>query len=178
VNERVLVVDDNPRVLDSLLRALRVVDISCIGETDPKAAIEKFRANPTDVVVVDFLYDATPDFTGLDVIAEIQKIKPLTRIILISGRIDHDSLDEESLTSELKAKVRCNYYLPKSGSWDQLVNTVREALGDIERVATDWKAVAEEYIEVGRIDPKEARAINEKVKDNLIAASDEERNEE
>jgi DNA-binding NtrC family response regulator len=178
VNERVLVVDDNPRVLKSILRALQVEGISCIGETDPRVAIETFRANPTDVVVVDLIYDATPDFTGLDVIDQIQRMKPFTRTILISGKIDHDTLDEESLASELQAKVRCNYYLPKSGSRDQLINTVREALSDIEIRATDWKAIAEEYVEWGQVTPEDVRAMNEEIKDHLIAAVDEERREE
>ena len=178
MNERVLVIDDNPRVLESMLRALQVEGISCIGETDPRVAIETFKANPTDVVVVDFRYDATPDFTGLNVIAEIQRIKPFTRTILISGRIDHDTLDEESLESELQAKVRCDYYLPKSGARDQLVNTVRAALSDIDERATDWKAIAEEYVERGQVTPGDVRAMNEAIKDHLIAAVDEERREE
>jgi DNA-binding NtrC family response regulator len=178
MNEQVLVVDDDERVLESVLRAFQIEDISCIGVNDPRKAVDTFKLNPTDVVVVDFVYDKTPELTGLNVIAEIQKIKPLTRTILISGRIDHDKLDEKELALELQAKVRCDYYLPKSGSRDLLINTVKKALSDVQSRATDWKNIAQEYEDVGQVTPEDLRKVNEAIKGNIISATQEERGNE
>lgn len=175
MNEQVLVVDDDERVLESVVRALQIEDISCIGVGDPRKAVGVFKTNPTDVVVVDFIYDKTPDLTGLDVITAIQKIKPLTRTILISGRIDHVKLGEKELEQELQAKVRCDYYLPKSGSRDLLIQTVKKALEQAQSRATDWKTIAREYEEVGQVTPDDVRKVNEAMKDSIVAATHEER---
>jgi DNA-binding NtrC family response regulator len=172
MNEKVMVIDDDARVLSSVLRALELEGISCVGVNDPTQAVEAFRINPTDVVVVDFVYDSTPDLTGLDVIAEIQRIKPLTRTILISGRIDHDKLDESELTLELQAKVQCDHYLAKSGSREELIAKVKLALGEVESRATDWKAIAKEHVSKREIKAEEAREIKEKLKGNLTKPED------
>jgi two-component system OmpR family response regulator len=175
MNEQVLVVDDDERVLESVLRALQIEDISCMGVDDPRKAVDTFKANPADVVVVDFIYDKTPELTGLDVITAIRKIKPLTRTILISGRIDHDKLGEKEVEQELQAKVSCDYYLPKSGSRDVLISTVKLALEQVQSRATDWKNIAKEYGEASQVTPEDVRRVNEVMKDNIVAATHEER---
>jgi DNA-binding NtrC family response regulator len=173
LNEQVLVVDDDERVLDSILRALELEDISAIGISDPTKAVESFRNNPADVVVVDFVFDKTPQLTGLNIISAIQKIKPVTRTILISGRIDHDKLDEEGLEKELQAKVSCDYYLPKSGVRDQLVETVKAALDNVQNRATDWKSLAEDYEQVSKVTPESVRNVNEAIKETLLEQTDQ-----
>jgi two-component system, response regulator YesN len=178
MNEQVMVIDDEPPVLQSLLRALEIEDITCIGVEDPKTAVDVFKASPADVVVVDFFYEGVPEITGLDLIAEIQKIKPLTKAILISGYIDHEKLDEEGLEKELQAKVRCDYYLQKSGDRDELISTVKKALSDVQAAATDWKSIAKEYADKGTVNIENVRQMNESIKDNIVVSTHEEREEE
>ena len=168
MNEQVLVVDDDERVLESILRALQLEDISAVGVSDPTKAVESFQNSPADVVVVDFVFDKTPQLTGLDIISAVQRIKPVTRTILISGRIDHDRLDEEGLEKELQAKVSCDYYLPKSGVREQLVETVKTALGNVQNRATDWKSLAEDYKQVSEVTPESVRSLNESIKGTLL----------
>ena len=178
MNEQVMVIDDEPSVLEAILRALELEDIRAVGVGDPTKAVEAFKTSPTDVIVVDFLYENAPDVTGLDLIAEIQKIKPLTKSILISGYIDHEMLDEGGLEKELQAKVRCDYYLQKSGDREELIRTVRKALGDIQATATDWKNIAKEYTDKGTVDVEEVRRMNESIKDNIVVSTNEEREQE
>jgi two-component system, response regulator YesN len=178
MNEQVMVIDDEPSVLAAILRALELEDITSIGVGDPHKAVETFKTSPTDVVVVDFLYENVPDVTGLDLIAEIQKIKPVTKAILISGYIDHEKLDEEGLEKELQAKVRCDYYLQKSGDREELIRTVKKALSDVNATATDWKSIAQEYTNKGTVDVEEVRRMNEAIKDNIVVSTNEEREQE
>jgi DNA-binding NtrC family response regulator len=178
MNEQVMVIDDEPSVLTAILRALELEEITSIGVGDPRKAVETFKASPTDVVVVDFLYENAPDVTGLDLIAEIQKIKPVTKAILISGYIDHEKLDEEGLEKELQAKVRCDYYLQKSGDREELLRTVKKALSDVDATATDWKSIAKEYTDKGTVDVEEVRRMNESIKDNIVVSTNEEREQE
>ena len=178
MNEQVMVIDDEPSVLAAILRALELEDITSIGVGDPRKAVETFKTSPTDVVVVDFLYENTPEVTGLNLIAEIQKIKPVTKAILISGYIDHEKLDEQGLEKELQAKVRCDYYLQKSGDREELISTVKKALSDVDATATDWKSIAKEYTEKGTVDVEEVRRMNESIKDNIVVSTNEEREQE
>lgn len=178
MNEQVMVIDDEPSVLEAILRALELEDVMAIGVGDPTKAVEAFKTSPADVVVVDFLYENAPDITGLDLIAEIQKIKPLTKSILISGYIDHEKLDEGGLEKELQAKVRCDYYLQKSGDREELIRTVKRALGDVQATATDWKSIATEYTDKGTVDVEEIRRMNESIKDNIVVSTNEEREQE
>jgi two-component system OmpR family response regulator len=174
MNEKVLIIDDDPQYLESLLRTLGIEGIDAIGESNPHRAIEKFQANPTDVVVVDYIYDSYPDYTGLDVIAELRKIKPFTRVILISGRIDHEKMDEDDISSELKGKVLSDYYLPKPGTREKLIETIRAAIEDIGARSTDWKAIAQEYVESEQIDASEIKKIKSKIKNKIISSSSSE----
>jgi DNA-binding NtrC family response regulator len=178
MNEQVMVVDDEPSVLEAILRALELEEITTIGVGEPGKAIEVFKASPADVVVIDFLYENEPHITGLDLISQIQKIKPVTKTILISGYIDHDKLDEEGLQKELQAKIRCDYYLQKSGDRDELVSTVKKALSDVQAMATDWKNIAKEYTDKSTVDIGEVRRMNESIKENIIVSTTQEREEE
>ncbi len=178
MNELVMIVDDEANVLQSLIRALEIEDISCVGVSDPRKAVEVFKASPADVIVVDFVYDTVPELTGLDVIAEIQKIKPLTKAILISGRIDHEKLDDEGLEKELQAKVRCYHYLQKSGDREELITIVKRALNDVQTSATNWKSIAKAYTDQGTVNVEDVRQLNESIKDNIVVSTHEEREEE
>src|SRR4051812_25687244 len=95
MNEQVLVIDDEQDSVDSICDHLNLEKITCRGETDPKKAIEGFQANPTDIVIVDYLLSDPSSTTGLDVISTLKDIKPFTRFILISGYmpVDNDDTD-------------------------------------------------------------------------------------
>ncbi len=172
MSEQVLVIDDEKDAVDSILSALKMREITCRGETDALTAIESFRVSPTDVVIVDYLFPATPDVTGVDVIADLQAIKPFTQFILISGWFDPD-LDEESLTEDLRGKVKANHYIPKPIDVHKLVDTVRTALQIIEGQSTNWKYIAQEYVAKGSVTAEDVRQLNENLKEHIVKAVDE-----
>lgn len=175
MNEQVLVIDDEKDAVDGIIEALSIAGITCRGETEPKKAIESFRANPSDVVIVDYVFPPSTGVHGLDIIAELQAIKPFTQFILMSAYIDKD-LDEESLTNELRNKIRAHRYIPKPIDPNKLISAVREALQTTATQSTDWKSIAKTYVNKGSVTADEVRELNEKIKDHLIKAVD--RNEE
>lgn len=176
MNEQVLVIDDEKDAVDNIVLQLQMRDITCRGEIDPEEAIERFRANPTDVVIVDYVFPLTTGITGIDIIARLKEIKPFTQFILISGFIDKD-LDEETLTEELKNKLKANRYIPKPIDLHNLVNIVREALQDIDSQSSSWKSMAGEYVSKGSVSAEQARDLNEKIKEHLVKAVDEDHEE-
>jgi len=176
MSEQVLVIDNEKDAVDEILFALQMREITCRGETDPRAAIESFRVSPTDVVIVDYLFPPSAGVTGVGVIAELQAIKPFTQFILISGWIKRD-LDEESLTEELRNIIKANRYFQKPIDLHKLIETVQDALLSIESQSTSWKSIAQQYVSKGSVTAEQVRQLNERIKEHLIKAVDETREE-
>jgi len=172
MNEQVMVLDDEQDAVDMIVHQLQTKGITCRGETDPRAAVESFRVSPTDVVIVDYLFPARTLTDGLEVISQLQSIKPFTQFILISGKIDPD-LDEESLTEELRKIIKANRYFRKPLDLHELVDTVRAALQSIEEKSKDWRSIAEAYVEKGKVSAEEVRDLNERIKGHLATAVDQ-----
>jgi DNA-binding NtrC family response regulator len=169
MSDQVLVIDNEYDVVESILQALRLRDITCRGETSPEKAIEDFRVDPTDVVIADYVFPSFTRVTGIDIIAKLQEIKPFTQFILISGRIKSE-FDEEALSKELNEILKANRYLPKPIDIHKLVNITQEALESIEDQSSDWKKIAQNYVAKGQIDPSRVRELNERIKKHLIHA--------
>ncbi|HXQ69119.1 MAG TPA: response regulator [Pyrinomonadaceae bacterium] len=165
MNEQVLVIDDEQDSVDSICDLLTVADISCRGETDAAKAIESFHANPTDIVVVDYLLNGTAGITGLDVVAKLKDIKPFTRFVMISGWMRGEGDENERAN-----KMKVAHFLRKPFDATELVSVVDELLKNIEAKANDWRAMAEEYVSVRKVSAEEVRAVNEEFKLEIIQA--------
>ncbi len=82
---RVLIVDDDPSVLDGLARVLRkrFILVCALGPEAGLAAIE--RQGPFAVVVADM---RMPGMDGLTLLARIKDLAPATLRILLTGDAD------------------------------------------------------------------------------------------
>src|SRR5947209_1154349 len=138
MNEQVLVIDDQQDTVDLYCMALEAKGLTCRGETDPRRAIESFRANPTDVVVVDYKFPKFKEINGVTIISDLQAIKPFTRFILISGWFEKE-LTEEALTQQLQNRINVWAYLHKPTDVHKVVTTVQEALVTMDALTSDWK---------------------------------------
>ncbi len=80
----VMVVDDEETIVNILTETLDMAGFETIGQTSSPAALAEFRENYSriDLVVTD---QTMPEISGLKLAEEIQKIKPGTPIILITG---------------------------------------------------------------------------------------------
>ena len=116
---RILFVDDEPRVLSGLRRMLR----SRMGEWDMcfvesgPAALEVMEANPVDVVVSDF---RMPGMSGGQLLAEVRRRHPDTARLILSGHTE-----EKDLTTVVSL---AHQFLTKPCQPDELVLVVERAL--------------------------------------------------
>ncbi len=89
---RVLVVDDEPRVLAVLGKILEAegYDVTCAG--DGESAIDTFRAagGAFDCVLLDL---SMPKLDGEEVFRELRRIRPDVRVVLSSGFTEREILD-------------------------------------------------------------------------------------
>ncbi len=86
---RVLIVDDEVGVLNSLTRTLRNYQkpLEVISESDPRNALNQIKTETIDILITD---QRMPLMGGLLLIHEAKKLKPDLQMILMSGYTDFD----------------------------------------------------------------------------------------
>jgi DNA-binding NtrC family response regulator len=79
---RVMILDDEEIVGKRLRSALEKLGCETEEFTDPRAALERCRAEEFDVVVTDIRMD---DLDGIEVLEAIRERSPRTKVIMITG---------------------------------------------------------------------------------------------
>ena len=89
MNPTVLIVDDDPALLEALPEALRLRMADLAVETCDSApdAVARIAVEDYDAIVTDI---KMPGMDGLALLDEIQKLRPETPTILITGHGEHD----------------------------------------------------------------------------------------
>ena len=112
---RILVVEDEPRILAFLARGLEAEGFTVDGTGDGQAGLQRAVAEQYDLVVLDLLL---PGLDGLSVLRELQRLRPELPVVIVSAR------------SDLPTKLRgfglgASDYLSKPFSFDELLARVR-----------------------------------------------------
>ena len=84
----ILVVDDEPEILTTLLRTLRRGGFSATGASDGAEALSLFKKNPFSLVITDF---RMPHMSGLELLQNVKTISPDIPVIMITahGTVNH-----------------------------------------------------------------------------------------
>ncbi|KZY66768.1 response regulator [Oleiphilus sp. HI0066] len=116
---KILVVDDEEQILDSLRRLFRSNDFEIICETNPIEAIEILSITRFDVIICDM---RMPQMSGADFLVRAKKIRPAAERILLTGYADLDSTIKSINDAQIYAFV--------TKPWDpnQLVQLVASAI--------------------------------------------------
>ncbi len=122
---KVIVVDDEPGILDSLSIFLKRSGYQFTGVTDPMEAIEKVRNEHFDLMVLDFIM--TP-IHGDKVVEEIRKFNKELYILLLTGH--------KNLAPPLETIKRLDIqgYCEKSDKFDQLLLLVESGMKAIDQM--------------------------------------------
>jgi DNA-binding response OmpR family regulator len=115
---RILVIEDEPRILAFLARGLEAEGFTVDGADDGRAGVRRAVRGNYDLVILDLLL---PKLDGFDVLRELQHQRPELPVVIVSAR------------SELETKLRgfdlgASDYLSKPFSFDELVARVRAQL--------------------------------------------------
>ena len=171
--EKILIVDDEKVLADSISDYFTELGITSRVEISPASAIEGFNENPADVVIVDFKFASLSEKTGLDIIDEIRTRRPSTRFILISGLVPF-KVDDPEVKQQLMAQMRVDHFFKKPFSVAELGKAVSNLLNDIEAKATDWAAVAKDYVASGSVSSDDVRKLNNAYKAAILKSLEEE----
>lgn len=119
-SERILIVDDEPTIVDILARMLKGLGYQVTCFTSSVTALAAFRKTPLafDAVISDY---TMPRMTGLDLTRELLAIRPDLPVFIITGFSDPVS------ESRLK-KAGVKALIPKPITKSHLVEKLRQAL--------------------------------------------------
>ena len=122
---KILAVDDEIGIVDSLSIFLKRSGYSFTGITDPSEAIERIRSEHFDLLLLDFIM--TP-LHGDQVVEEIRKFNKDLYIILLTGHKD--------LAPPLETIKRLDIqgYCEKSDKFDQLLLLIESGIKSVEQM--------------------------------------------
>ena len=116
--QRILVIDDEPRMVDSLKTLLTMEGYEVIGENEPNRAVRMLEESDFDLVITDI---KMPDHDGIDILARAHEKDPFIGVILITG---YASLDSAKLAIDRGAFG----YLTKPLELDELKLVVAQSM--------------------------------------------------
>jgi len=126
---KVLVVDDDPAVRESLRDALESENFDVIFAADGNEALEKFYEGDIDIVLLDL---KMPDKSGWEVFERMTAVNPLLPVIIITASND---------AVELAAQAGASAIVEKPIELPRLLWTIHRLLGEpLERRL--WRIVA------------------------------------
>ena len=124
---KIIAVDDESGIIDSLSVFLKRSGYQLVGVTNPIEAIERVRNEHFDLMLLDFIM--TP-IHGDKVVEEIRKFNKNLYILLLTGHKD--------LAPPLETirKLSIQGYCEKSDKFDQLLLLIESAIKSIEQMRT------------------------------------------
>ncbi len=133
----VLVVDDDPAVLDSSSLLLKEFGYDVASSRSASEAIKRFEANNIDAVVTDIVM---PSVSGIELLRQIHDINPSTPVILMTAYADMEKV--------LGAiKIGAFDFIIKPFTAELLVHSVEKAVhyNRLMLMEQDYKRLLEEY---------------------------------
>jgi len=117
--ESVLLVDDQPEQRAVASRLLERCGYRVSTAENGRAAVERVRAHPVDILVLDMIMEE--DFDGLDCWKEVVKIRPDQRAIIVSGYAETERVKEAQA-------LGVGAFLRKPYTRDALARAIRREL--------------------------------------------------
>ena len=141
LKRKILVIDDEQGVIDSLKVYLGKEGYIVEGETDPLLGIENIRNNYYDILILDYIM---VPINGDKVIEEIRKFNKDIYIIVLTGH--------KSVAPPIETIRRLNIqgYLEKTNKFEQILLMIESSVKSIiqlEEIKKKNKEIEETYIE-------------------------------
>ena len=115
-----LVVDDDIDICNLTRMALQQQGFDVHGFTDPLLALEHFRANSDscNIVISDL---RMPAMNGIEFLQNIKKVKPTTKVLLMSAF----TIEGDSEYARLFKQAKINGFIQKPVSMRHLTQTIK-----------------------------------------------------
>jgi DNA-binding NtrC family response regulator len=124
-SKKILVVDDDRSIVDSVCRHLTRDGFSATGLTDPRAALQELESRDYGVLITDILM---PEMDGVGLLRAAKSRNPFLQVILMTGQVRMNYLLEGF------AAGASNCFFKPFESLTPLSQEVRSCLAKIERI--------------------------------------------
>lgn len=114
----ILLVDDEPDIVNSVRRWLEAEGFKVYGFTDPLQALEYFQNNSNNIDLI--LSDVRMrKLDGYELVKKIKTIQPETKVVFMTALEFNEEL------SKTLPSIKIDGFLLKAGSLENLVNTIK-----------------------------------------------------
>jgi two-component system, OmpR family, response regulator len=114
---RVLIIDDEPDFLETLVKRLQKRKFDAVGVGSGEAALHLIEEQSFDVAILDM---RMPGMDGIDTLKELKKKAPLMEVIMLTG---HASVESGMQGMQIGAFD----YVIKPADFDDLIEKVDQA---------------------------------------------------
>lgn len=137
-HNRILVVDDDPYVLESISTLLRAYGFTISTSDSANSAMQAIQRDPIDVVLTDI---KMPGMTGVELLGMIHKYDPQVPVILMTAYAELDVAVDA-------IKKGAFDFITKPYNADYLVHTIEKAVkyADLIRMERDYKKTLEDTV--------------------------------
>jgi putative two-component system response regulator len=134
----ILVVDDDPYVLESISILLRAYGFTVLTSDSASSAMQVIQRSPIDVVLTDI---KMPGMTGVDLLGMIHKFDPQIPVILMTAYAELDVAVDA-------IKKGAFDFITKPYNADYLIHTIEKAVkyADLIQMERDYKKTLEDTV--------------------------------
>ena len=125
MNEKILIVEDNPENMRVMEMALRTKDYTLLKATDGQEALDVATGEQPDLIIMDI---QLPKVSGLEVTRKLRASPAFTRILIIGLTAYAMKEDRETVI-----EAGCDAYLPKPFSIRELREMIAEMLSQRQK---------------------------------------------
>lgn len=122
---KILLVDDEANLIDPIAYNLKQKGYDTITVYDGKTAVEAFRKEQPDLVILDW---TLPDVQGIEILKQIRSEQDFTPVIILTGRTAKEDI-VEGLTAG------ADDYVTKPFTWEELLARVSAVLRRAQQVS-------------------------------------------
>jgi DNA-binding response OmpR family regulator len=123
VQSRILIIDDDPNILELYSRLLKKHGYDTVEAKDGNIGMKLYRENPTDLVITDVVM---PEKEGIEVIRELRRDFADAKIIAISGG---GLATSGTMCLQIADRLGASRTFYKPVSTTELLKAVQELLG-------------------------------------------------
>jgi CheY-like chemotaxis protein/anti-sigma regulatory factor (Ser/Thr protein kinase) len=136
--KRVLIIDDDPAVVELLRAALQRKHIESASSTTGAEALSVLRSTRFEVILLDL---GLPDVYGLELIRQLRELAPGARIVIITA-------DATSETLLHAMREQAFEYIRKPFDIHEIVDVVERASSAVDEPAIEVHSAKPEWIEL------------------------------
>ena len=120
MNEKILIIDDDPEILDMLELILSREDYDVFRAEGGNEAVLLFQSNPVDLIITDM---SMPGMGGLEVLKAVKKLDDNIEVVVLTG-----NATLENAVQALKEDGAFNYLTKPLENIEDLLISVKRAI--------------------------------------------------